>query len=215
MTLAHARDGQRMHDTTDGTLLPREFFARPAPVVARDLIGTLLWRRDEGLCARIVEVEAYMQDEPACHAYRGRTERTAPLWGPAGHAYVYRSYGVHWCFNVATGEAGMGQGCLLRAAEPLEGLDRMRARRGRTDTADLLRGPAKLCQSFGITGADSGADVCGDGPLRFGDDGTRPAVREGPRVGVSQAADLPWRFFVEGSPWVSTYRRSPRAPRPA
>jgi DNA-3-methyladenine glycosylase len=200
---------------TELAMLTRDFFARPAPAVAHELIGMVLCRSDEGLLARIVEVEAYTQDDPACHAYRGRTERTAPLWGPPGHAYVYRSYGMHWCFNVATGREGLGQGCLLRAAQPLAGLEIMRRRRPVDGDGDLLRGPAKLCQAFGISGALTGTDVCGSGTLRFHDDGTRPAVVQGPRVGVSQAADVPWRFFVPESAWVSVYRRSPRAPAPS
>lgn len=194
--------------------LPRAFFARPAPEVAPALVGMLLCRPDEGLVARIVEVEAYTGDDPACHAYRHRTPRNDPLWGPAGHAYVYRSYGVHWCFNVATGHDGWPQGCLVRAAEPLDGLDRMRRRRAAASDRELLRGPAKLCAAFDLTGASSGADLCADGAIVvFGDDGTRPTVEAGPRVGVSQAADWPWRWSVAGSPWVSAYRRSPRAPR--
>jgi DNA-3-methyladenine glycosylase len=198
-----------------GTLLPRGFFARPAPVVARDLIGKLLWKPGEGLCARLVETEAYMQDDPACHAYGRRTTRNAPLWGPPGHAYVYRSYGIHWCFNIATGTDGVAQGSLIRAAEPVAGLERMRSRRGGAADGELLRGPAKLCEAFAITGAMSGADLCVDGLVEVRDDGMRPDVVRGPRVGVSQAADLPWRFFVSGSRWVSAYRRSPRAPRSA
>lgn len=198
---------------TDLAVLTREFFARPAPTVARALIGKVLYRRDEGLTARLVEVEAYTQDDPACHAYRGHTTRNAPLWGPPGHAYVYRSYGLHWCFNVATGEDGLGQGCLIRAAQPVSGLELMRRRRPVHREADLLRGPARLCEAFGITGVLSGADVCGGPILQLHDDGTRPPVVQGPRVGVTQAADLPWRFFVADSAWVSAYRRSPRAPR--
>lgn len=199
--------------TAPGAPLPRGFFARQAPQVAEELVGTLLWRPDEGLCARVVEVEAYTGDDPACHAYRRRTERNAPLWGPPGHAYVYRSYGIHWCFNVATGCDGVAQGCLIRAAEPLANLERMRSRRGGAADGELLRGPAKLCEAFAITGAMSGADLCVDGPVELRDDGTRPEVVSGPRVGVSHAADWPRRFSVAGSRWVSAYRRSPRAPR--
>jgi DNA-3-methyladenine glycosylase len=109
----------------------------------------------------------------------------------------------------------VGQGCLIRAAQPLVGQDVMRRRRPVRHEADLLRGPAKLCQAFGINGALSGTDLCGGGVLQFHDDGTRAPVTEGPRVGVTLAADLPWRFFVPGSRWVSSYRRSPRAPQPA
>ncbi|HSK95895.1 MAG TPA: DNA-3-methyladenine glycosylase [Euzebyales bacterium] len=198
---------------TDLAVLTRAFFARPAPTVAHELIGMVLCRPDEGLMARVVEVEAYTQDDPACHAFRGRTERNAPLWGPPGHAYGYRSYGMHWCFNAATGEEGLGQGCLIRAAQPVAGLETMRRRRPVHSEADLLRGPAKLCQAFDISGALSGSDLCGGGTLRFADDGTRPPVAQGPRVGVSLAADVPWRYFVPDSAWVSVYRRSPRAPR--
>lgn len=199
---------------TDVAVLARAFFARQAPTVARELVGMVLCHRDEALMARVVEVEAYTQDDPACHAFRGRTARNAALWGPPGHAYVYRSYGMHWCFNVATGEDGVGQGCLIRAAQPLVGHDVMRRRRPVRHEADLLRGPAKLCQAFGIGGSLSGTDVCDGGILQFRDDGTRPPVTAGPRVGVTQAADLPWRFYVPGSRWVSPYRRSPRAPQP-
>lgn len=195
--------------------LSRAFFARDATVVAPALVGTLLTHPADGLEARIVEVEAYTQDDPACHAYRRRTERTAPLWGPPGHAYVYRSYGVHWCFNISTGRDGAAQGCLIRAAVPLAGVERMRSRRTGATDAELLRGPAKLCAAFGITGAMSGRDVVVGGALRLHDDGHRPVVVAGPRVGVSQAADVRWRFAVADSPWVSPYRRSPRAPRVA
>jgi DNA-3-methyladenine glycosylase len=193
--------------------LGREFFARPAREVARALVGTLLVRADEGLVARIVEAEAYHQDDPASHAYGRRTARNAPLYGPPGHAYVYLNYGIHWCLNVATGQDGVGEGCLLRAAEPLEGLDVLRARRGgATRDRDLLRGPGRLGQAYGLDGSWSGRDLCGDGAvLSLGDDGARPEVLAGPRVGVSRAADLPWRFWAAGSPWVSSYKRSPRA----
>ena len=203
--------------------LPRAFFARPAPTVARDLVGKLLLRRDEGLVARIVETEAYTQHDPASHGYRGRTERNAPLYGPPGHAYVYRSYGIHWCLNTATGVDGVASGVLIRAAEPLIGQATMRSRRstivGRKvavansnlSTRDLLRGPARLTVAFGIDGSFSGRDVCDGDVLGFGDDGVAPRVASGPRVGVSAAADWPWRFFVVGSPYVSAYKRSPRA----
>jgi DNA-3-methyladenine glycosylase len=199
---------------TSTTRVGRAFFARDATVVAPELVGVLLGVPGEGLWARVVEVEAYTQDDPACHAYRRRTERNAPLWGPPGHAYVYRSYGVHWCFNVSTGVDGVAQGCLVRAARPLAGLDHMRARRGGASDRELLRGPAKLCAALGITGTFSGRDLCGPGPLEFRADGDRPPrTIAGPRVGVSQAADVPWRFYEADSRWVSAYRRSPRAPR--
>lgn len=194
------------------TRLGREFFARPAPEVARDLVGKLLVRSDDGIVARLVETEAYMSGDPASHAYRSRTARNAPLFGPPGHAYVYFNYGMHWCLNVSTGEDGVGEGCLLRAAEPLEGLEVIRARRGGVAERDLLRGPGRLGQAYGLDGSWSGRDLCERGPLGLADDRTRPEVTAGPRVGVSRAADVAWRYWVPGSAWVSAYKRSPRAP---
>lgn len=194
--------------------LERPFYARPAPDVATDLLGKLLVKADDGIVARIVETEAYTQTDPASHAYRGLTPRTAPMFGPPGHAYVYFTYGMHWCMNTVTGEEGVGQGCLLRAAEPLDGFEAIRARRGAARDRDLLRGPGRLGQAYGLNGADSGRDLCGGGSLYLADDGSRPAVATGPRVGVSLAADESWRFWVAESPWVSVYKRHPRAAPP-
>ena len=191
--------------------LGREFFARQAPEVAPELLGKLLVREDEGLIARIIEVEAYLQDDPACHAYRGETARNAPLFGPPGHAYVYFTYGMHWCMNTVTGTAGHGQGVLLRAAEPLEHLELMRARRNGAKDRDLLRGPARLAQAYGVDGSWSGADLCSGGVLYLADDGARPQVEATPRTGVATGADTPWRFVVPGSPWASPYKRHPKA----
>ena len=195
------------------TPLKRDFFARPAPQVAADLIGKVLVRHDDGIAVRILETEAYRQDDPACHAHRGMTPRNAPLFGPPGHAYVYFSYGMHWCLNVVSGREGWGEGCLLRAAEPLEGLDVIRARRGEHFVdRDLLRGPGRLGQALGLSREHSGMDVTDGGVLSLYDDGERPGVTSGPRVGVALAADVPWRFWAAGSPWISDYKRSPRAP---
>jgi len=196
-----------------GVRLGRAFFARPAAQVAEELVGKLLVRPDEGVVVRLVETEAYHQDDPASHAYRRVTTRNAPLYGPPGHAYVYLNYGIHWCLNISTGSDGVGEGCLLRAGEPLAGLDALRARRPGARDRDLLRGPGRLGQALGLDGRHSGRDLCVPGsPLAFTDDGLRPDVITGPRVGVSQAAEVPWRFRVPGSPWVSPYKRSPRAP---
>lgn len=192
--------------------LRRDFFARPAPEVAAELVGKLLRKSDDQLVARIVEAEAYTQDEPACHAHRGRTARNAPLFGPAGHAYVYFTYGMHWCLNAATGPEGVGQGCLIRAAEPLQGLERMRERRNGCRDRELLRGPGRLGQAFALGRAHSGLDLCDGGPLWLADDGARPPIASGPRVGVAAAADVPWRFWAADSRWVSPYKRHPRAP---
>lgn len=193
--------------------LERDFFARPAPEVARDLIGKLLHRHDDGITVRIVETEAYRQDDPACHAHRGMTQRNAPLFGPPGHAYVYFSYGMHWCLNMVSGEEGWGEGCLLRAAEPVAGLEMIRERRGAQHAErDLLRGPGRLGQALGLAREHSGLDVCDGALLSLSDDGARPKVAAGPRVGVALAADVPWRFWASDSPLVSVYKRSPRAP---
>lgn len=198
-------------------VLPRSFFARPAPTVASELVGMVLQRPELGLAARIVEVEAYVQDDPACHAFNGQTARNATLFGLAGHAYVYFTYGMHWCLNTVTGDSGSGQGVLLRAAEPLEGEEVMRRHRGDVRHRDLLRGPARLAQAFGIDAALNGADFCGDGPLVLVDDGagpTRAQIVATPRTGVSRGADTPWRFALKDSPWVSPYKRHPKAPHP-
>jgi DNA-3-methyladenine glycosylase len=153
----------------------------------------LVVERDGVLVAgRIVETEAYTADDPASHSFRGPTQRNAVMFGPAGHLYVYRSYGIHWCANVVTGAEGDGQAVLLRAVDPVEGADEMLRRRGRTPLAD---GPGKLCQAFGLTGDDDGADLCSHGPIRILDGGVGPVESvAGPRIGITRAVDTPWRF---------------------
>lgn len=174
--------------------LPRSFFARDATVVAPDLLNKVLV---VGACAgRIIEVEAYRSDDPAAHSFRGPTPRTAVMFGPAGHLYVYFSYGMHHCANVVTGADGDGQAVLLRAVLPMEGIDVMTERRhGRRQLAD---GPGKLCQAFGLHLDHTGADVCSGGDVQFVDDGTPPpeVPVTTPRVGISKAVDLPWRYLV-------------------
>jgi DNA-3-methyladenine glycosylase len=164
---------------------------------------------------RIVETEAYLGPlDEASHAYRGRTARNATMFGPAGHLYVYFTYGMHWCANVVTGHDGDGQAVLLRALEPVAGLEAMRAARLRARRdVDLCRGPARLCEALGITGALDGADLTrlsADGPW-LARDGTTlvgPVLR-GPRVGISRAVEHPWRFAVAGSRYVSDPRLKP------
>ena len=174
--------------------MARAWFERDAPVVAADLLGKLLVVERDGLVVsgRIVETEAYTADDPASHSFRGRTARNAVMFGPAGHLYVYLSYGIHRCANVVTGPEGDGQAVLLRALDPVAGVDTMRRRRGRVPIAD---GPGKLCQALGIDLGDDGVDVTG-GAVRIVDDGTPPpaAPRSGPRVGITVAVDRPWRF---------------------
>jgi DNA-3-methyladenine glycosylase len=165
-----------------------------SPEVAPQLLNKLLVH---GLCVgRIVEVEAYREDDPASHSYRGRTPRTEVMFGPAGHLYVYFTYGMHHCANIVTGRDGSGAAVLIRALEPLEGLDLMRRRRqGRGDLAD---GPAKLCQAMGIGLEHNGVDVCGNDVVGLFDDGTPPPSTPlvGPRIGITKAVDVAWRWRV-------------------
>ena len=190
--------------------LDREFYRRDPRAVAPDLLGKVVVAGERR--ARIVEVEAYCgPEDPAAHSYRGRTARNATMFGPPGHLYVYFSYGMHWCCNPVCGDDGEGVAVLLRALEPLEGLDEMRAARGGVRDRDLCRGPARLCQALGITRDLDGADlVTSDRGLTIEDDGTPPPAdpATGPRVGITRAADLPWRFWVPGNPYVSAHRRT-------
>lgn len=143
---------------------------------------------------RIVEVEAYRQDDPASHTFRGRTERNAVMFGPAGHLYVYFTYGMHFCANVVTGPEGVGSAVLLRAVEPVAGIDLMTSRRG--GRRQLADGPAKLCQAFGIDRDHDGVDLLTGAGVGLYDDGVPPPTdpRVGPRVGITKAVDVPWRW---------------------
>nr|WP_204342933.1 DNA-3-methyladenine glycosylase [Micromonospora terminaliae] len=185
--------------------------AGPVVPAARGLLGCRL--TGHGVTVRITEVEAYAgtAGDPASHAHRGRTPRNAVMFGPAGHAYVYFTYGMHWCVNVVTGPDGEASAVLLRAGEVVDGLDVARERRPavRKDV-DLARGPARLCAALGIDRSVYGADLLGDGPVRL----RLPllpvpdaAVTAGPRVGVTGAHDVPWRFWITDDPTVSAYRR--------
>lgn len=170
----------------------RSLFAGDAHLVAPLLLGKLL---QHGECVgRIVEVEAYASTDPASHSFRGRTDRNAAMFGPAGHLYCYLSYGIHVCANVVTGPVDDGAAVLIRAVEPVAGLEAMRLRRGGRN--DLTDGPGKLCQAFGITLAHTGTDVTDGSGICLLDDGTAPPPHPivGPRVGITRAVDLPWRF---------------------
>jgi len=192
-------------------VLPRSFYARDSLVVAPELLNKLLvTTTDEGVrvAARIVEVEAYRgSDDPWSHAYRGMTPRTEVMFGPPGHLYVYFTYGMHWCANVVATKDGDAAAVLLRAAAPVDGIDVMRERRvkARRDR-DLLAGPARLCQAFGITGEQNGADLV-RGPVRILDDGVAPPDRPGvsTRIGLApgRGDDHLWRFVVPGEPNLS------------
>ena len=226
-------------------LLPRETFACAAADVAPALLGCVLEHdTPDGLVAvALTEVEAYHgQADPASHAYRGRTTRNAVMFGPPGHAYVYFTYGMHFCVNLVCRPEGTASAVLLRAGRVVEGEDLARARRTAPGPGgrDLARGPARLCQALAITRAQDGADVCDPAsPLRVrwptpaeaaaGQAGPAEAaaghagpvelaaasISRGPRVGVSAAGDVPWRFWITGDPTVSVYRaHAPRGARP-
>ena len=191
--------------------LPRSFYARDSRELAPLLLNKLLvTRTDDGvrLAARLVEVEAYCgSDDAGSHAYRGMTPRIEVMFGPPGHLYVYFTYGMHWCANVVGTKDGDAAAVLLRAAAPVEGIEVMRERRvkARRDR-DLLAGPARLCQAFGLTGAENGADLV-RGPVRICDDGVPPPAAPGvsTRIGltVGRGDEHPWRFYVPGDPNLS------------
>ncbi len=206
--------------------LGRAFFDRSSLRVAPELIGCRLVRRwpDGGRAvARIVEVEAYLGDgsDPGSHAHRGQTPRNRSMFGPAGRIYAYRSYGIHTCVNLVCEPRGRASAILLRALQPLEGLERMRSNRGvgpRRDEALLARGPGRLAQALDLELEHDGQSALGGGPfwlLPPEPELERAAVERGPRVGLTQGADLPYRYWLEGSPWVSDWRPGrPRRPRP-
>jgi DNA-3-methyladenine glycosylase len=181
-------------------VLPRDFFARSVHEVAPDLIGCTLLV--DGVGGPLVEVEAYDQEDPASHGFRGRTERNRSMFGPPGHAYVYRSYGVHWCLNLVCETEGVASAVLVRALEPAHGLERMRARRGAEDTRLLCSGPGKLCQALGVNRGHDGLALDRPPFELLPADGPMEIVR-GPRVGITQAADLPWRYGLAGSRFLS------------
>ena len=181
----------------------REFYARPVLEVARDLVGCTV--RHGPTAGLIVETEAYHHSEPASHAYVGVTPRSATLYGSPGVAYVYRSYGIHALLNAVCEPEGEGAAVLIRALEPLDGIDEMRARRGLHRLEELCSGPGKLTQALGV-GLDLNATSLLDGPIRFGPPvRERPAVEVvvGPRIGITKAVELPWRFCALGSRHVS------------
>jgi DNA-3-methyladenine glycosylase len=210
-------------------LIARDFFDRPADEVAPALLGCVLEHEtDDGLVAvELTEVEAYAgETDPASHAYRGMTGRNAVMFGPPGHAYVYFTYGMHFCVNVVCMPEGIARAVLLRAGRVVAGepLARLRRASRRAETGqpsviperDLARGPARLCQALAIDRTQNGADFCSpaselrlrpaDPGLHAGVPGAAPAIEAGPRVGISAAADIPWRFWLAGDPTVSAYR---------
>ena len=195
-----------------GPALPADFYDRETELVARDLLGAVLEHRSEAgtSAGRIVEVEAYLgPHDPACHAAPGLTPRNRHLHGPPGTAYVYFVYGMHWCVNAVTREEGHGSAVLIRAIEPLLGLDLMRRRRGGVADRDLASGPGRVCQALGVDRAFDGRPLY-RGRLRIRRGTAIPPgqVEVTPRIGISRAADWPLRFCIRGSQWVSRARPS-------
>jgi len=190
--------------------LDREFFARSVHQVAPDLIGCTLLA--DGVGGPIVEVEAYDHEDPASHGFRGETARNRSMFGPPGHAYVYRSYGIHWCLNLVCEEKGVAAAVLLRALEPEHGVGEMRARRNLDELRLLCAGPGRLCQALAVTGEHDGRPL-NRPPFELRARKGEPEVVTGPRVGITQAADLPWRYGLAGSPFLSRgFRVSARRP---
>jgi DNA-3-methyladenine glycosylase len=180
--------------------LRRSFFTRSVHTVAPDLIGaTLLFK---GVGGVIVEVEAYHHTDPAAHSFGGRTERNAVMFGPPGYAYVYRSYGIHWCLNFVCEPEGVASAVLIRALAPTHGLAVMRRRRGVTDERLLCSGPGRLCEALGITDAQYGLAL-DHPPFEIFGRADEVEVAVGPRIGLTKAVDHPWRYGLEGSRFVS------------
>lgn len=167
----------------------------------------------DGAGGRIVEVEAYDAEDPAAHGFRGRTPRNASMFGPPGHAYVYRSYGIHWCLNLVCEEEGSAAAVLIRALEPTHGLGAMRLRRGLDDVRLLAAGPGRLCQALGVTREHDGLPLDRP-PFELLAPETRPEVECGTRIGISVATELPWRYAEAGSRWLSRPLRSSASARP-
>jgi DNA-3-methyladenine glycosylase len=183
-----------------GERLTREFFARSVHEVAPELIGATLLV--DGVGGTVVEVEAYDQDDPASHGFRGLTARTASMFGPPGYAYVYRSYGVHWCLNLVCAPKGRAEAALVRALEPTRGLELMRERRGLEAERALCSGPGKLCEALGITRVHDGLAL-DEPPFALLTRELEPPLAVGPRIGITRAVEQPWRYGLAGSPFLS------------
>ena len=181
-------------------MLGRDFFARSVHEVAPDLIGVTLLV--DGVGGAIVEVEAYDQEDPASHAFRGRTERNAVMFGPPGYAYVYRSYGIHWCINFVCDEPGRAEAVLIRALAPEHGIEQMRARRSAVAERALCSGPGKLCQALAVTHAHNGLAL-DEPPFELVERSGSPKIVTGPRIGITRGVEHEWRYGLAGSPFLS------------
>jgi DNA-3-methyladenine glycosylase len=193
--------------------LPRSFYLRPTLQIARDLLGQCIVRTvgTKLLTGKIVEVEAYCKGDPASHAFRGRTKRNSAMFLEGGHLYVYFTYGMHFCANVATGKEGMGEAVLIRAVEPLSGIELMKKNRfpnlqflNHQSFINLTNGPAKFCQAFGIARQENGLDLL-DSEISITDSEPIPSklITRSSRIGIQRGVEKKWRFFIKGNPWVS------------
>jgi DNA-3-methyladenine glycosylase len=181
-------------------VIDRAFFARSVHEVAEELIGATFLV--DGVGGKIVELEAYHHEDQAAHGYRGRTARNASMFGPPGHAYVYRSYGIHWCVNFVCEGEGVADAVLIRALEPTDGIEEMRLRRALDDERLLCAGPGRLCQALAITREHDGLALDRP-PFRLEQRIELPQIVRGPRIGISRAAELPWRYALAGSRYLS------------
>ena len=180
--------------------LRRSFFDRPVLKVAPDLIGAKLLV--DGVGGIIVEVEAYHHTDPAAHSFNGRTERNAVMFGPAGYAYIYRSYGIHWCLNFVCEEEGSASAVLIRALEPAHGVPTMRRRRSVSEERALCSGPGKLCEALAVTHKNNGLHL-DRAPFELRARNEKPAIATGVRIGITKAAAKPWRYGLKGSKFLS------------
>jgi DNA-3-methyladenine glycosylase len=187
-------------------ILPREFYLQDTRLVAKLLLGKLIVHveGDRILAGRIVETEAYLHDDPACHASRGMTPRNAMMFGEPGHSYVYFTYGMYHCFNAVTAVKGVGEAVLIRAIEPLEGIPTMVAHRHTEKLENLASGPGKLCMALGLDKRHNGLDLT-SGPLTIVDEGTEADwdIVESKRIGISQATEELWRYYIGGNRFIS------------
>jgi len=198
-----SRFTMRQRACNDGRMqkrLTRAFFSRSVHDVAPDLIGAILLFNGAG--GQIVEVEAYHHTDPAAHSFRGPTDRNAVMFGPAGYAYVYRSYGIHWCLNFVCEPKGSASAVLVRAIEPTVGLPLMRRRRGVAEDRLLCAGPGRLCEALNITGAHNGLPLDAPPFALFAREGA-PKIMAGPRIGITKAAERPWRYGLKDSRFLS------------
>lgn len=186
-------------------MLSQSFFAKNALKLATDLLGCILVHESsKGLTAgKIVETEAYSQEDAASHSYKGETARTKAMFGPPGHAYIYFTYGMHYCFNVVSGQAGHGQGVLIRALEPIDGIDLMKMRRNKQEIKELCNGPAKLVQAMGISMSDYGKPLFGGRLYITNRQDQNIQISKGPRIGISKETYKLWRFWITDNTFVS------------